>query len=72
MIPNYALPARPAALWLRRGVGEWLGRSSPEITRRVYSYPMAKNNEVGQAAVGRTTRKTFPAVYPSRTEGAGS
>jgi len=34
-------------------VGQWLGRSSPEITWRVYSYLMAADREIGPAAPSR-------------------
>lgn len=49
-------------------VSRWLGHSSPEMTRRVYSYLMPSDDEVGRAAMARAKAKLAPDVYPSCTD----
>lgn len=48
-------------------MSQWLGHSSLQITRRVYSYRMANDQGVGRAAMSKTLSKVVPDVYPACT-----
>jgi integrase len=51
-------------------VARWLGHSSPEITRRVYSYLMTGDEQIGPDAMTKAMQRLVPSdpdVYPMCT-----
>ena len=51
-------------------VSRWLGRSSAEITYRVYAYLRPDDEAAGRSAMAKTMRKMIPGVHPTCTQEA--